>query len=222
MPKWKPIAGPPPPRAGKVVLLDTTARGGGGPAIGFHFGMTGRLVIDGVAAIGELAYGSTRDLPEWERGRLSLGRGRSIVFVDPRRLGRMSLDPVLRLGPDALSLTTAQLAAAIGRRTAAVKTVLMDQHAVAGLGNMCVDEVLFWAGLSPHRPADSLDRAELRRLARVVRTRMAAMLAAGGSHTGTIDPDVRRTCPPCPRDGAPLRREPIGGRTSIWCPRHQR
>ena len=67
------------------------------------------------------------------------------------------------LGPDALTLTRRELAAALARRRAPLKAVLLDQTAVAGLGNMLVDEVLWWAGLDPRRPAALADGRRGRR-----------------------------------------------------------
>ena len=110
----------------------------------------------------------------------------------------------------------------LGRRHTAVKAVLLDQHVVAGLGNLCVDEVLWWAGIVPHRTADSVAVDETRRLVTVMRRRLRVMLRRGGSTTGVIDPLVRAELPACPRDGAPLRRAQVGGRTTVWCAEHQR
>jgi formamidopyrimidine-DNA glycosylase len=206
-------------RAGKMVLVDTD-----GPTIGLHFGMTGRVVIDGVAPIARLQYASGRDDPEWDRLRVFAGADvAAIRFNDPRRLGHVSLDPdVSALGVDFTSVTAARLGRAIAGRRSAIKTVLLDQTVVAGLGNMCADEVLWWAGIDPHRTADTLDAGELDRLAHAVRGRLPIMLRRGGSHRGTLSPAVRAECPPCDRDGGPLRRDTIGGRTAVWCARHQR
>ena len=55
-----------------------------------------------------------------------------------------------------------------------------------------------------------------------IRRRLPVMLRRGGSHTGTLSPDVRAAGGPCPRDGTPLTRSVVGGRTTVWCPAHQR
>jgi formamidopyrimidine-DNA glycosylase len=208
-------------RAGKVVLVDTD-----GPSVGLHLGMTGRLVVDGRAAIDRLSYASGRDDPAWDRLRLSTSRSRAVApavrLNDPRRLGHVSLDPDLgHLGVDYAVVTARRLAAALAHRRRALKPVLLDQTVVAGLGNMCADEVLWWAGIGPHRSADTLSADELERLAGAIRRRMAIMLRRGGSSTGTLSPAVRAACPPCERDGTPLRRDTIAGRTAVWCPGHQ-
>ncbi len=208
-------------RVGKVVVMNTS-----GPRIGLHFGMTGRLEIDGAAPIVRLAYASGQDRPEWDRLRVvtcpAVASVPAVRFNDPRRLGRISLDPDLSaLGPDALSLRAGDLARVLAGRRAPLKAALLDQTTVAGLGNLCVDEVLWWAGLDPRRAAGSVTDVEVRVLAGVTRRRLGVMLRRGGSTTGVLSPDVRAAVPVCPRDGGALRRERIAGRTTLWCPAHQ-
>jgi formamidopyrimidine-DNA glycosylase len=207
-------------RAGKVVLVDTD-----GPTIGLHFGMTGRLIVDAVAPIERLQYSSDRDDPGWDRLVVFAGSSAvpAIRFNDPRRLGHISLDPdVSALGVDMCRVTPTRLRTVFGARRTPIKSALLDQTAVAGVGNMLVDEVLWWAGIDPHRPARTLDAGELEALARTIRRRLPVMLRRGGSHTGVLSPAVRATAPPCPRDGHGLHRDRIGGRTAVWCSHHQR
>jgi formamidopyrimidine-DNA glycosylase len=204
-------------RRGKHVLVDLD-----GLTLGLHFGMTGRLIVDGAAAIDRLEYGSGRDDPAWDRLTVSLSGGGHLRVNDPRRWARFVVDPDLSaLGPDFLTLTTGELAAACASRRAPIKAVLLDQTSVAGFGNMCVDEVLWHAGVAPARPARSLARGEITAISRGSRRHLPAMLRRGGSHTGTIDPSVRAALPPCPRDGVALRRTVVGGRATVWCPAHQ-
>ena len=213
-------------RRGKVVVIDTDAG-----ALGLHFAMTGRLVVDGSAPIERLAYASARDDAAWDRLRLWTDRTPAGVapevpavrFNDPRRLGHVSLDADLdRLGVDFGAVTARRLGIALDGRHRAVKVALLDQTVVAGLGNLCADEVLWWAGVDPHRRTDRLDADDIERLADAIRRRLPVMLRRGGSTTGVLDPGVRSSCPPCERDGAPLRRDRIAGRTAVWCQGHQR
>jgi formamidopyrimidine-DNA glycosylase len=206
-------------RVGKVVVVDTT-----GPSIGLHFGMTGRLVVDGVAPIERLEYASGRDEPVWDRLRVFTGSEvPALRLNDPRRLGHVSLDPDLDdLGVDIEAVTPLRLGRALADRRAPIKTLLLDQHVVAGLGNLCADEVLWWSGIDPHRSADSLTPDDVARLARVIRRRLPVLLRRGGSTHGTLTPEVRSAPAPCPRDGTPLRRDRIAGRVAVWCPTHQR
>lgn len=222
-------------RRGKILVVDTD-----GPSLGLHFGMTGRLEVDGGAPIERLEYSSSADRVEWDRLRLwttpaesNRRRPRSqasssdasapaLRLNDPRRLGRLSLDPdVDALGHDLLTLTADQLRHGLGSRRLAVKGALLDQRVVAGLGNLCADEVLFHAGVAPSRPVDSLSEDEIEAISSACRRQLPQMLAAGGSTTGELSPEIRAAPGVCPNDGASLRRDTIGGRTAVWCPTHQ-
>ena len=203
-------------RIGKLVIVDTD-----GPRLGLRFGMTGKIVVDGTMPIDHLLYDSPRHEPAWDRFGLQFEGGGAMVLRDPRRLGGVQLDPdESNLGPDALSLTLGQLRKGLGRSTVALKARLLDQRRVAGLGNLLADEALWRARLSPVREARSLNASESARLHRAVRTTLRVLGQRGGSHTGDLQPArVRGGC--CPRDGAALRRDQVGGRTTYWCPEHQ-
>jgi formamidopyrimidine-DNA glycosylase len=205
-------------RIGKLLLLDVSS----GPTLGIRFGMTGTLVTDGVAAIDRLLYSSPRLDPSFVRWSVRFGDGGVLAVRDPRRLGGVTLDPdVSRLGPDALRVRAADLAAALDGSTTALKARLLDQSRVAGIGNLIADEVLWRAALSPVRPAGSLSSVEVRRLHRHLRATLARLIERGGSHLGDLV-DERHPGGRCPRDGADLTRSVVGGRTTWWCPRHQR
>jgi formamidopyrimidine-DNA glycosylase len=206
-------------RIGKQLLLDTDD--GEGPVLGLHMGMSGRLLVDGEAGQRDLVYASNREVDRWDRLVLRFADG-DLRVRDARRLGAVRLDPdESRLGPDALTLTVAGLRKALGASTAPLKARLMDQARLAGVGNLVADEVLWRAALDPARPAGSLDANELRRLHRHLRGTLHDFLARGGSHTGDLMPE-RRPGGVCPKDGTPLVRRTIGGRTSWSCPCHQR
>lgn len=204
-------------RVGKLLLVDTD-----GPVLGLRFGMTGRLVVDGEAAIERLEYASGRDDAAWDRFAVRFGDGTRLRVNDPRRLGAVELDPDIgRLGPDALSITPSALRAALAGSEAPLKARLLDQARVAGLGNLLVDELLWRAGLDPARAAGSLSPPEHARLHRQVRATVSGLLDAGGSHLGRLQASRLRGGR-CPRDGAPLLRRTVGGRTTYSCPQHQR
>lgn len=203
-------------RRGKQIVLDTRD-----PEVrlGVHLGMSGRVLVDGEEAGDPLVYASNRRTPKWHRFGVRFAHGGEFMLRDPRRLGGVELEPdENRLGPDAFSITFEQLDAAIDARTAPVKAVLMDQRRVAGLGNLLVDEALWRAGVAPGRPAGDLSGTERRQLHRSVRETLRVLRRRGGSHTGDLP---RSTDLGCPRDGEPLRRATIGGRTTYWCPAHQ-
>ncbi|MDH3707946.1 MAG: formamidopyrimidine-DNA glycosylase [Acidimicrobiia bacterium] len=205
-------------RRGKLLLLDVDA----GAVLGLRFGMTGRLLVDDGAAIDRLEYSSDRDDPAWDRFGLTFDDGGSMVLRDPRRLGGVELDPDEgALGPDAWTIGPATLRDVLAGSTAPLKTRLMDQARLAGMGNLLTDETLWRAGLAPTRDAGSLDARELRRLHRNLRRVLNDLDERGGSHTGDLQASRQRGAT-CPRDGSPLRREAVGGRTTYWCPAHQR
>jgi len=199
-------------RRGKVLFLDTD-----GPTLGVRFGMTGRLVVDGTPGVDTLLYSSNDDRPAFDRFALRLSRG-ALIVRDPRRLGGVAIEPdEAHLGPDALTITTAELRRALAGSAAPLKARLMDQARVAGVGNLVADEALWRARLDPARGAGNLTADETRRLARVLRAALADLLARGGSHTGDLMPE-RRPGGRCPRDGAELLRRNVGGRTTWSCP----
>lgn len=206
-------------RRGKLLLLETS---GAGPVLGLHLGMSGRILVDADAAGDPLVYASNRDVAEWRRFGVRFADGGGLYLRDPRRLGGAELDPDEdRLGVDAFELQCAHLGAVLQHSRAPVKAVLMDQRRIAGLGNLLCDEALWRAGIDPARPAASLDRGEVERLHRAIRATLRILGRRGGSHTGDHVP-ARVPGGACPRDGAPVVRRTVGGRTTYSCPRHQR
>ncbi|MFT5203447.1 MAG: formamidopyrimidine-DNA glycosylase [Candidatus Aldehydirespiratoraceae bacterium] len=205
-------------RIGKLLLLDTT-----GPVLGLRFGMTGRLLVDGGASIDQLEYSSDRNDPAWDRfGVTFAGRsGGTLAIRDPRRLGGVELDPNEdKLGPDALAVTLAPFRKILASSSAPLKARLMDQGKLAGMGNLLTDDALWRAGLNPRRSADSLEPEEVARLHRAMRRTLEILGSRGGSHTGDLQP-VRVRGGACPKCGAELSRDDVGGRTTYWCPQHQ-
>lgn len=208
-------------RRGKLLVVDLR-RDGHPVTVGLRFGMTGRIVVDGDGPTGELEYGSARNLDEWERVRFEFEGGGWLAINDPRRLGAVELEPTEDdLGPDVFGLTAAQLGRVLDGSNAPLKARLMDQQRLAGLGNLLTDEILWRAGIDPVRPAGSLDGRERARLARTVASALTDLSARGGSHTGDLQ-DARRRGGRCPRDGTPLERRTVAGRTTYSCPNHQR
>jgi formamidopyrimidine-DNA glycosylase len=204
-------------RRGKLLMVDTD-----GPVLGLRFGMTGRLLVDGDNPVGELEYGPDRTDPGWRRFGLSFVEGGSLAIDDARRLGGVELWPdEAALGPDALSITRRQLVAALDGVRAPIKAALLDQRRVAGIGNLLADEVLWRAGIDPARPAGTLDAEEVTALHRVLRRTLPQLMRRGGSHTGDLQL-ARQRGAVCPRDGTPLDRRTIGGRTTYSCRAHQR
>lgn len=212
-------------RVGKLLLLDTD---NGGPVLGLRFGMSGRLLVDGTAGnrtsarLDELLYSSGAELEKWDRFGVRFTDGGDLRIRDPRRLGGVELDPSEdRLGPDALTVTEADLIGALGTSQAPLKARLLDQAQLAGVGNLAADEILYQAGLDPGRPAKSLLPSEITRLHEHLVASLAGFITNGGSHTGELQTE-RRAGGTCPKDTTPLVRRTVGGRTTWSCPGHQR
>jgi formamidopyrimidine-DNA glycosylase len=157
----------------------------------------------------------------WDRFRVEFEDGGSLALRDKRRLGRARLEPDLEaVGPDAADISREEFRSRIGRGSAPLKARLMDQAVVAGVGNLLADDILWRARLHPKRPAGELSVEELDRLRREVRAAVRSAIRRGGAHTGEIMAE-RHVGGHCPRCGAELSRDRVGGRTTFWCPVEQ-
>ncbi|MDH2902458.1 MAG: formamidopyrimidine-DNA glycosylase [Actinomycetota bacterium] len=207
-------------RRGKLMLIETD-----GVRLAMRFGMTGVLLIDSEAGIEGLFYGPHSFRRDWIRAGMSFGDGRQLLLHDPRRLARVEIDPDLSaLGPDALTLSKAeftQLVTIARGEGPAIKARLLDQSAVAGVGNLLGDEILFRAGVDPRTPTGRLSADQRTALFRSFTQTMRTLQRRGGSHLGDHMPG-RIAGGLCPRDAAPMRVDIIGGRTSYWCSLHQK
>lgn len=213
-------------RRGKLMYAETSD---GGPLVALHLGMAGRIFVTG--ADGEdreggdynpaSSRGGTNHKPEWDRFTITFDDGGTLRLFDKRRLGRVYLDPdVDKLGPDAGEVGVAEFREIVGRSAAPLKARIMDQHAVAGVGNLLADEALWQAELGPARPSDELSKDELTTLHRELRKAIRAAIKKGGVHTGKIIP-FRKKGAHCPRCGAEMVRSTVGGRTTWSCSREQ-
>lgn len=209
-------------RLGKVLTLDLGSRQKTVDlSIDLHFGMSGRIIVDGVAPIGELAYGASDD-DRWLRFGVRFDRG-WMAISDPRRFARVSWSREgAGLGPDAFSIDLTTMRRRLDGRRGPVKAVLLDQGTLAGLGNMLVDEILWRVGIDPRRSVARLGAQEVASIHRSMRTVLRQLDRRGGSHAGDLSVEHRRPGQVCPRDGVVLERASVGGRTTFWCPRHQK
>ena len=214
-------------RRGKYLLLHLD----GGPALVVHLRMTGSLRHRKAGAAPD-AY---------LRALIGLDDGTEVRFIDIRKLGTLEVvddvDSALAgLGPEPLTpqFTPDALWAALRGRRAPLKAILLDQGAVAGLGNIYADEALFLAGLHPTAPAGSLRPAERRALhVAIERVLQDGITHRGASFRDYSDADghegaqqyfvrvFRRTGQPCNECGTPIRRSVVRQRASHWCPRCQ-
>ncbi len=196
-----------------------------------HLRMTGSFRV---AGRGRLADGPHT------RAVLRLDNGSDVGYRDVRRFGTWELFEAgelhsyleARLGPEPLGpLTAAQLGYRLEGRRAPLKSALLDQRRVAGLGNIYVDEALWMSRLHPRRPAGSLRPTELGSLHRAIRGVLRKAIERQGSTLrdyaqpdgsyGSMQDGFRaygRGGEPCDRCAAPLVRIVVGGRTTTFCP----
>src|SRR6201996_2386731 len=213
-------------RQGKSMWCQT-GFSSGAVTLGIHLGMSGKIVIadaDGTEIDGGDYWEGGRQLGDyrWARFTVTFDDGGRLMLGDPRRLGRVRLNPpVEQLGPDAQRITPAQFRDVLAAGTTApVKTRIMEQRRISGIGNLLADEILWRARIHPARVASSLTSPEQSRLIRASRDAIRTALRDGGVHTLTIIPHRHRGGT-CPRDHAPMKTGTVGGRTSWWCSAEQ-
>ncbi len=217
-------------RHGKFLAL----RLEGDRALLLHMMMSGRILVR-----------RANDLPDpYLRFTLTLDREIQIRFCDPRRFGTAKVigrseyrDFQSRLGiePFSKQFTTTNLVPKLKSRTVAIKTAMLNQSIVAGVGNIYADEALWRARINPLVPAGKLKRGQVRALVRAVRRVLRDGLKSGGTTfsqyadadgrpgTNQLNLNVfRRTGQPCHRCSATIERKVIGGRSSHFCPVCQR
>jgi len=216
-------------RRAKYLLLDTEV----GSAL-LHLGMSGSLRV--LPADTPVRAHDHVDIALEPLGRQG---ARVLRFNDPRRFGCLLWQPpgqthelLADLGPEPLSdaFHGDYLFALSRGRSAPVKTFLMDQRVVVGVGNIYVAEALFAAGISPLRAAGKVSRERYQRLAEQIRRILAHAIERGGTTLRDfIAPDgapgyfeqelsaYGRGGEPCPRCGRPLKQASIGQRTTVWC-----
>lgn len=216
-------------RRAKYLLLDTAA----GSAL-LHLGMSGSLRV----------LPADAPVRAHDHVDIALDDDRVLRFNDPRRFGCLLWQPpgevhplLAGLGPEPLSdeFDGNYLFALSRGRKAPVKTFLMDQSVVVGVGNIYAAEALFRAGISPLRAAGSVSRRRYLALAEAAKAILHHAIARGGTTLRDfISPDgapgyfeqelsvYGRGGQPCPRCGRALRQAAIGQRASVWCGHCQR
>jgi formamidopyrimidine-DNA glycosylase len=186
-----------------------------------HFGMTGELQY----------FKDEGKTPQYARVLIGFTNGFHLAYDSRRKLGRIRLvDEMDRyvakegLGPDALASDFDTFKGALESRQGYLKLALMDQHVIAGIGNIYSDEILFWAGIHPKHKTNDLDQKAWKRLFR------AAQQVLHMAIRKRADPDRlpksyliphRGRGGECPKCGAELRTVKIGGRRAYYCPNDQ-
>jgi formamidopyrimidine-DNA glycosylase len=205
-----------------------------GAVLYVHLGMSGRLrVVRGDSPLEK----HTHVIFSFEADP------RQLRFVDPRQFGRVfweeagtgDLEALSLLGPEPLGISSREFAKRVRARRREIKPLLLDQHFLAGVGNIYADESLHRAGIHPRRRSDSLPKERLSRLHRALQevleeairqrgTSVRSYVDAAGS-TGGFQEFLRvygREGEPCRNCARPISRETVGGRSSFFCPRCQK
>lgn len=221
-------------RRGKFILIELDSD----RVIAVHLRMTGKFL-----------YLSAEDaLPKHARAIFYFDNDRRLVFSDQRKFGVMKLvarsrlsktNGIAKLAPEPFSdeFSSAYLKATLARSRRTLKTLLLDQTRVLGLGNIYAAEALFRAGINPFKIAAELSAKRIARLHSAILDVLTDAIA--DSSTSRIDlerPDgfsygeaferfwqvYEREGEPCVKCGARIRRATQGGRSTYWCPRCQR
>lgn len=215
-------------RRGKYAIFELDS----GDALIIHRGMTGSVLLRSHGA----------PMEPYVRLIFQLDDGTELRFDDARKFGKalvMQSDgsersmPWSRMGPEPLStdFTEHDLATTLGRRTAPIKSLLLNQEIVAGLGNIYVDESLFRAHIHPLRRAGTLSPREITHLYGAIRDVLGSAVDSRGTtfssyrdiegRQGTFQNTLsvfRRNQEPCPACGTPIERIVVGGRGTHFCP----
>ncbi len=226
-------------RRGKYLLADLREpQGGDGGRWGVHLRMTGQF----------LWLTEPREPCRHTRVRLFARCGGELRFVDTRSFGQMWWVPpgtaaqevmggLARLGPEPFepAFNSTWLRERLQGSQRPIKSALLDQSLVAGVGNIYADEALFAAGISPRTPSARLSDAQLQVLRDALVEVLSVSIGAGGTtfsdfrdlqglngNYGGQAWVYRRGGEPCRRCGTAIERERLGGRSSHWCPQCQR
>jgi len=217
-------------RRGKILIVEAPPR-----ALLFHLKMTGQFSW------------AHPDRPSDKHTHFVLSfadAAEELRFRDVRKFGFLrclpcrdidTCDEVGRLGPEPLEITLTEFAGRLGGRKGRLKSVLLDQRVLAGVGNIYADEALHAAGLHPLTAANRLSPVETKRLRTALRRILKAAIAAGGSSIrdyrnvggGIGDFQTRhkvygRAEETCRRCRGTIRRIVVGGRATFYCPKCQR
>jgi formamidopyrimidine-DNA glycosylase len=214
---------------------------GGGPTVYGHLGMSGWIRAVGKQGTrlhghGDAPFDDKAGRPRFLKLGIYARDGSGFVLTDPRRLGRVWLGPspdterrLKRLGRDAFDdlPSASELCALFGRRRIPIKAVLLDQGALAGIGNWIADEVLYQSRIAPKRSAASLTATEVAALRRSIRSVLAHAVKVSAEHhrfpkSWLFEHRWGGTRGAVQIAGQAIVREEVGGRTTAWVPTRQK
>ncbi len=191
-----------------------------------HLGMTGRMLV----------CNADEEIAKHTHAITKLKSGRELRFVDPRRFGRLSVTHGFEAaGSEPLEVELEKFVQLFHGRRTPIKSALLNQKLLSGVGNIYADESLFRAGIRPKRRASSLSKEDLRRLYLALQEVLKEAIKLGGSSVSDyVDSDGEegffqlqhrvygREGEPCLVCKTPIKRIVIGGRSSHYCPKCQK
>lgn len=195
-----------------------------------HLGMTGRLQV----------CEPQSEIARHTHAIAKLASGRELRFIDPRRFGRLSVagigeDAFDAAGTEPLEIDLDRFVALFRGRKTPIKSALLNQKLLRGVGNIYADESLFRAGIRPRRRASSITREQFAKLLVGLKEVLKEAIALGGSSISDyVDADGEagffqlqhrvygREGEPCLVCGTPVKRVVIAGRSSHYCPKCQK
>jgi formamidopyrimidine-DNA glycosylase len=218
-------------RHGKRLALEVDD----GRALEFSLGMSGQLMIEPL---------DSKEAPDhahliWTLEHRSTGRSRRLIWRDPRRFGGVWAWPMIQsmidqkwslIGTDALEMECEPFKSALKKTRRSIKTTLLDQNLISGIGNIYADEALHRARIRPRRMASRLRHLEIELLHRAIQEILMEAIEAGGSTIQTFkDPRggegryqgahavYGRSGQPCRTCSSVIRSMTLNGRTTSWC-----
>jgi formamidopyrimidine-DNA glycosylase len=214
-------------RVGKHMVADLASRNGPAQWV-IHLGMTGRCLVCEPAV----------EHAKHTHLIATLASGRELRFVDPRRFGKLQVLEGRKFsapGAEPIAADREEFVQLFKGRNTPIKSALLNQSLLSGIGNIYADESLFRAGVRPRRRAASLTRADLMRLYDAIQQVLAEAITAGGSSISNyVDAAgdsgffqlqhrvYQRTGEPCLVCGSVIKRVVVAGRSSHYCPQCQR
>lgn len=204
-------------RHGKLIFAGSKT----GPWIAVHLGMTGSLHT----------YDAPRDRPDHAWFQINFEGDRRLIFYNKRKLGWLHVaeDPAdyvkeRDFGPDALEIDADAFAERVGGTNGAIKSALIQQKKVAGVGNLWSDEILYRTGVMSDATAKDLPREKIGEIYETMRDVLETVSETDMDYSKLPDDwlihrrEVGATCGIC---GGKIKKKTVGGRTAYHCPDHQ-